>query len=101
MTFVPEAQIISAMTNEAFSNVTTVNPHGYITGQYVRIYVPGTYGMNIPYTQTIINVTGSNTFQTLIDTSVLQAFVNPNSWPPVPYTLAQCVPITGLEENTA
>lgn len=101
MTFTPQANIISAMTNELLSNVTTQSDHGYITGQYVRIFVPIQYGMFIPYTQTIINVTGTNTFQTQIDTSLLETFVTPSSYPPLAFTSAQCVPITGLEENIA
>lgn len=99
--YIPQAMIITAMTNAVNSAVTTANPHGYQTGMSVRITVPKQYGMVLSYVQTQIIVTGSTTFTTQINTTALQSFVVPSYSPANPGTLAQCVPINGLEWNIA
>lgn len=95
--FVPKAFLITNVTNELRANVTTNVDHDYFTGQVVRIIVPLAYGMNLNYVQTTITVTGSNTFQTEIDTTGQPAFVTP-TFPPA-FTAAQVTPISGVEDN--
>lgn len=97
--FVPKAFLITNVTNEVRANVTTNADHSYFTGQIVRIIVPLAYGMNLNYVQTAITVTGSNTFQTEIDTTGQAAFVTP-TFPPA-FTSAQVTPISGVEDNIA
>lgn len=98
--FVPQLNLIQSVTNSVNAVVTTVTAHGYESGMYVRVNVPKTYGMNL-FNQTAILVTGATTFTTNIDTSRMDAFVAPSLYPPVAFTPAQCVPITGTEDNIA
>lgn len=99
-TFVPQHNIITLITNAARAVVTTQTDHGYETGMIVRIIVPRTYGMEL-FDKTSIVVTGATTFVTDIDTSNMDAFVDPVLYPPVAYTKAQVTPITGTEMNIA
>ncbi len=66
----------------------------------IRVNVPATYGMEL-FDQTLIVVTGATTFYTQIDTSLMDPFVAPTLYPPVGFTPAQCVPITGTTDNVA
>lgn len=98
--FVPQLQLISSVTIAEFAVVTTVGDHGYTTGMVVRVNVPLTYGMNI-FEQTTIIVTGATTFSTTINTLNEDPYVTPSLYPPVAFTPAQVVPMTGIEDNIA
>lgn len=98
--FVPQLRLILSVTNARLAVVTTVGDHGYTTGMMVRVNVPLTYGMNL-FNQTTIIVTGLTTFITEIDTLNLDPFVTPSLYPPVAFTPAQVVPMTGIEDNIA
>lgn len=98
--FVPQINLIQNVTNAEKAVVTTLTPHGYDNGIYVRVIVPNTYGMSI-YEETQILVTGSTTFQTTINTSLMNPFVAPSLYPPVGFTPAQTIPMGGTTDNIA
>ena len=98
--FVPQLQLIQAVTTAEQAVVTTVDDHGYTTGMVIRIFVPTTYGMSI-YQQTPIVVLSDTTFLTAINTLALDPFVAPSLYPPVAFTPAQAIPMTGIEDNIA
>ena len=98
--FEPQLNLISNVSNAVAAVVTTVTDHGYETGMVVRINVPKTYGMTL-FNQATIVVTSSNTFTTDINTSKMDPFVAPTLYPPVAFTPAQCIPMTGIEDNVA
>lgn len=99
--YIPVARLLANVTNDVFAVVTTTQDHGYLDGQYVRMIVPGVYGMVLDYVQTAIVVTGTTTFTTDIDTTLLKPFVAPSFTGNNAFTQAQCVPITGMEWNIA
>ncbi|SRR5260221_514713 len=98
--FVPQLHLIQNVTNSEFAVVTTITPHGYSDGIYVRINVPPTYGMTL-FEETQILITSPTTFSTQINTSLMDSFVPPTLYPPVGFTPAQCVPIGGTTDNIA
>ena len=99
MSFVPVRCLVDNVTNAVNAEVTTTTDHGYETDQVVRLIVPPAYGMDV-YEQTRVVVTGSDTFVTEVDTSSQLPFVPPAYVPGAPaFTQAQCVPITGVEQN--
>ena len=97
--FIPQLRLIQSVTNAASAVVTTVDDHGYFTGQVVRVNVPLAYGMSV-FQQTTIVVTGPTTFVTDINTSAQLPFVAP-TFPPTYFTPAQVVPMSGTTENIA
>lgn len=98
--FVPQINLIQAVSNAERAVVTTATPHGYDNGIYVRVIVPATYGMSL-YEQTQILVTGSTTFETQINTLGQNPFVAPTLYPPVGFTPAQTIPMGGTTDNIA
>lgn len=98
--FTPKRKLIADVTISATAEVTTTDPHGYQNGMVVRVNVPAAYGMSL-YQQTKIVVTGDTTFQTTIDTLSQFPFVEPVFDGTNPFTQAQVVPITGVEDNIA
>lgn len=98
--FVPQINLIQNVTNAHNAVVTTLTPHGYDNGIYVRVIVPLTYGMSL-YEQTQIVVTSPTTFITTIDTSNQSPFVPPSLYPPVGFTPAQTIPMGGVTDNIA
>lgn len=98
--FVPQLNLIQNVTNAENALVTTMTPHGYDNGIYVRVIVPPTYGMHI-YEETQILVTSPTTFQTQINTLSLNPFVAPTLYPPVGFTPAQTIPMGGTTDNIA
>ena len=96
----PQLRLISSVTNAEEAVVTTTEDHGYETGMFVRIFVPHTYGMEI-YEQTEIEVLSDTTFRTQINTSNVNPFVAPSLYPPIAFTPAQAIPMTGTEDNVA
>lgn len=92
--FTPIRQEISAITNAVNAVVTTTQAHGYTDGSWVRLIVPGAYGMEIDYVQTQITVLASNQFQTTLNSLNLEPFVTPTA--PPAFTQAQVVPISQL-----
>ncbi len=98
--FVPQLNLIQSVTNAANAVVTTITPHGYQTGIYVRVIVPPTYGMEI-YQETLIEVLTVSSFSTQINTLLLDPFVAPTLYPPVGFTPAQTIPMGGTTDNIA
>lgn len=98
--FVPQLQLIQSVSTAAQAVVTTVDDHGYTDGMVVRVIVPKTYGMSL-YVQATIIVLNANSFVTNIDTTNLDPFVAPSLYPPVAFTPAQVIPMTGTEDNIA
>lgn len=98
--FVPQLNLIQSVTNAENAVVTTITPHGYDDGIYVRVIVPDTYGMEI-YQQTVIAVLTSSSFATQINTLGLDPFVAPTLYPPVGFTPAQTIPMGGVTDNIA
>lgn len=98
--FVPQMHLITSVTQGPNAIVTTQDPHGYYTNMFVRVNVPPIYGMTI-FEQTQIVVLSATMFQTQINTSNMNSFIIPNIYPPLAFTPAQVVPITGQEMNIA
>lgn len=98
--FEPQLQLISSVSNSVNAVVVTVADHGYTTGMVVRVIVPKTYGMQL-YAQTTIEVLSANSFKTQLNTTGIDPFVAPTLYPPVAYTPAQTIPMTGTEDNVA
>lgn len=98
--FVPQLQLIQSVSTATQAVVITVDPHGYIDGMVVRVIVPLTYGMSV-YAQSTIVILNTTSFVTSIDTTNLEPFVAPTLYPPVAFTPAQVVPMTGTEDNIA
>lgn len=98
--FEPQLHLIQSVTNGTNAVVTTVGDNDYTTGMVVRVNIPPTYGMNL-FSQTKIVVLTSTTFSTDLDTNNQNPFVAPSIYPPVGFTPAQVIPITGTEMNIA
>lgn len=98
--FEPQLNLIQGVTTAEDAVVTTVTDHGYTTGMVVRVNVPPTYGMHL-YEQATILVLSATTFSTGIDTILMDPFVAPTLYPPVGFTPAQVIPMTGVEDNVA
>jgi hypothetical protein len=98
--FVPKARLIANVTVGFQAEVTTTQEHGYENDQIVRLIVPKVYGMNL-YNEAKVTVTSPTTFLTDVDTSNQFAFVSPTFMGDNPFTQAQVVPITGVEDNIA
>jgi|SRR5271166_7059811 len=98
--FEPMRELIQSVTSAVNAVVTTVNPHGYQNGIYVRLDIPLDYGMHM-FQETQIVVTGADTFITQIDTSNMDPFVAPTPYPPVGFTPAQCIPMGDETRNVA
>jgi len=94
----PLRRDISAITNATNAVVTTTVDHGYIDNQWIRLFVPLAYGMELNFVQTKITILSSTQFQTDLNTSNLLPFVVPVA--PPAFTGAQAVPISGVEDNT-
>lgn len=97
-TFEPQHNLITSVTNSVNAEITTLSPHGFTDGMWIRIIIPVTYGMQL-FEQTPIIATGSNTFTTAIDTTNLDPFTPPSIYPPIAFTPAQVTPMTGVEMN--
>lgn len=100
----PAMRIISAITNSNPATVTTTFAHQYINGTIVRIDIPLGYGMQQINQQIApIVVTGSQTFNLMIDTTLYAPFSAPVTYP-LDAQQAQVVPIgevsTTLEAAT-
>jgi hypothetical protein len=98
--FEPQAALIQGVTTSVNAVVTTTTAQMYQTGMFMRVLVPEQYGMEVN-AQTQIVVTSPTTFTTQLDTTALDPFVAPSLFPPVAFTPAQVVPITGVEMNIA
>lgn len=74
----PAMRTITAITNAFPALVTTNINHNYVTGQWVRIIVPETFGMvQINKMQGYITVTSPTQFTIELDTIPFDAFVVP------------------------
>ena len=101
--FVPERQVITAITRANPGVVTTQDPHGYLNGMIVRIVFPGDFGMNA-LNDRIFEITPltTDTFSLNIDTRHLDAFttsLSPNQVPQVSPTGEQAFTLLNAEQN--
>lgn len=90
-TFQPAMRVVSSITNAFPALVTTTFKHQYGTGMIVRLDIPQGYGMmqaNQLYGPIV--VTGDTTFTIDIDTTQMDPFAAPMSYP-ASYQSAQCV----------
>jgi len=96
--FQPRRRAISAVTNAKEAQVTTTEDHGYEVGQWVRVIVPGDYGMDIDYEVAQVQSVPSSTELTVnIDTSYRLAYSTPSE--PPSFTQSQIIPISGATDN--
>lgn len=95
--YIPVRHLITNVTQAKNAVVTTANLHGFSTGQWVRLIVPLSYGMEISYVPSQIDVLSTTEFQTNIDTRTLRGFVSPIA--PPAFTPAQVIPISGTTDN--
>ena len=96
--FEPDVRFISDVTTEFKANVTTVEDHGFNTGDTVRLLVPEEYGMTLNLL-TRINVTSLNTFETELNTLDIEPFSAP-AFPPS-FREAQTISLNGQVKNIA
>ena len=96
--FEPDVRFISSVTTEFRANVTTLEDHGFNTGDTVRLLVPAEYGMTLNLL-TRINVTSSTTFETELNTLDIEPFSAP-SFPPS-FKEAQTISLNGPVKNIA
>jgi hypothetical protein len=84
-TFQPAMRLIANITNADPAVVTTTFDHNYVSGAYVRLYVPVACGM-LQADKMIgqISVTGPTTFSIDIDTTAFDLFIAPPVQPPPP-----------------
>jgi hypothetical protein len=74
--FAPARRNIQSITNAAQALVTTINPHGYLSGTVVRLDIPEPRGMQAANHLTgTITVTSPSTFFISIDTSQMDPYV--------------------------
>lgn len=89
----PAMRVVDSITNAENAVITTTFDHGYLSGTYVRLYIPVTYGMQQAQHATgPITVTGDTTFTMDLNTSTFDAFAVPSPQ----YQYAQVVPIGEL-----
>lgn len=78
--FVPNRQIIDSITNANPGVVTTTQDHGYLTGLFVRLTFPVSFGMpNVNNQVFEITVLSSNTFSIPVNTTNFAPFAIINS----------------------
>ena len=95
----PAMRIISSITNATSALVTTTFAHNYITGQIIRLLIPPGYGMLQADTlYAPIVVQSDTTFTIAIDTTQMDPFVIPGSYP-LSYQHAQTSPIGEVSET--
>lgn len=95
--FTPVRRAVTNVTQALQAVVTTSENHGYNSNEVVRLIVPGVYGMDLSYIQTLIVVTSNTEFTTQIDTTGQLPFLTPVA--PPAFTNAQVVPISQLVDN--
>ena len=95
--FTPVRHEISNVTQALKAIVTTTESHGYNSNEWVRIIVPSSFGMDISYIATLIEVTSDTQFITNIDTTSQLPFLTPTT--PPGFTNAQVLPISQLVNN--
>lgn len=93
----PKRRMISNVTNTVNALVTTTEPHGYIVGFIVTIFVPRDYGMAVNQDTYILSVPTPLTFVTALDLSLREPFVAP-VFPPANQQ-AQVIPVSGVTRN--
>ena len=83
--FRPCARLISGVTNSSPAIVTTVNPHGYLTGMVMRLDIPEACGMQQANGLTgEITVIDPTSFSIAIDTTDFYPFIIPTVFLPTP-----------------
>jgi hypothetical protein len=96
--FQPAMRLVAAITNSNPAIVTTTFNHNYLSGAWVRLYVPRACGMwqaDKLYGQ--ISVTGPTTFTVDIDTTAFDPFIAPPVQPPPPPPI---IPLPNPHINT-
>jgi len=97
-TYKPAMRIISAATNGNPAAITTTFAHNYLTGTIVRLMFPLGYGMqSANEKQGIVTVTGDTTFTIDIDTTDIDPFVVPTTFPENKQS-AQVVPVGAVSD---
>jgi hypothetical protein len=92
--FGPDSQVITDITNANPGVVTTQSVHGFEDGLYVRISMPGNFGMNQVANQFYeITVLSTTTFSIPINTTNFDAFVSN------PKQKAQAIPIAEISST--
>ena len=102
--FVPKRRRISNVTKSKEAVVTTTEPHGYITGQFVRLHVVAPNPMILDSVKAKVTIDPNDpnndvNFVTDYDTSNLFSYAAP-TFPPA-FSQAHVVPITGDTKNIA
>lgn len=86
----PAMREIASISIAENAVITTTFDHGYLSGTYVRLYIPTTYGMQqAQHAIGPIVVTGGDTFTMSLNTTTFDAFAVPATQ----YQYAQVVPI--------
>ena len=100
----PAMREVTAITNDFPALVTTSFAHNYVSGMYVRLYVPDSYGM-VQANQLLglITVTSSTQFTISIDTRNFDPFVVPPNrvYPEGPSAQVQFAQVVPVGELTA
>lgn len=99
--WVPEARIITGISQAASAVVTTSVPHGYQIGGIVRLNVPANFGMSQINGQlaTITALPSANSFTVNINSSGYSAFAFPQQAPAFASTYAQSVPVAEVNSS--
>lgn len=99
-TFKPAMRLITAITQNVFTTVTTSFDHGYTTGLTVRINIPPACGMEqLDGFVGDITVTGATTFTLDIDSTYFQPFAIPAA--PYPIWADTCAQVIPIGENNS
>lgn len=92
-TFQPSMRVIAAISNSSPVVITTTFAHQYITNTIVRLDIPLGFGMQaLNQKFAPITVLSPTTFSMPFDTTSLEPFTLPTTFPPS-YQDAQVVPI--------
>ena len=92
--FQPAMRVIAAISISYPAIVTTTVNHLYVTGTIVRLVIPSACGMQQANNLTgAINVTGANTFEINIDTTLMDAFAIPVAPDPHENICALVIPV--------
>lgn len=84
-TFQPAMRLIANITNANHASITTTFDHNYLSGSFVRLYIPQACGMfQADKLVGQVSVTGATTFTVDIDTTDFDPFIAPPVQPPPP-----------------
>lgn len=73
--YTPSSKVVGAVTNSNPGVVTTVEPHGYVDGYFVRFFFPLDVGMNQLAGKVVkVGVLDANNFSIGVNTSNFDSF---------------------------